>query len=929
MKRPPLALLCITLTSAAAQPRAHQDQPDVERLVRDGNVEELTRVLGGGRDVDDFHALAEAQVNRARRVADPEQRQKAFEDARRRFDEWIRKIETQPGAARMRIQAESAAARSALVGVILSYWAAGDLDELEATGDVRERRDRLQSLLLDATRQCAQAWDATRPLVEALTFADARTEDEYLALGIFETVQRLALELRVQTGWSNLGLALVESPRSTRRAAALRDAERSFGEVLGAGQSGEVAARCALGLAMTLVEQGRFDAARRQFEDALLDAPPGPVAARIRFQHARCELRAGKFEESRAVLRPLVSKDPERLAPEDRPALFYVNLAHLWDANSFLLEAEALEQSAAQSEQKEALQLQARRQRGAGLAKMNRLAARGGPWPELVRRFTGQLEVGAVDEQKASATELLFSARGLIREGKHQEALSRLQIAAGRADAPASVAAEIQFQIGVCRYQLGDLPTAAEAFERVMKSRSEPFATQAAQFAFQLRARIAEDSRRREDYLALAETLRAVRAFPQAEASAEAGWWLPVALQAAGEYRAAAVEFAKIAPASPRWEEAQFRRLLCERRELEREGPELSTLALLARAAALAGELAAFSQAALSRAAAVGEAGSSGAADQTRRRAASALIQCAETQMMTGVEQYESALETLKDFESRFPGSDQLGLVLAARLRALRGLKRFDEAAGVVSTFLDTVASDETGGALATVADGVIDEVRRLENEGQLEQARAFAPSAVAVLERLDAWLSSKPALRNRRPLVAFGLAQARRLAGQLDAALRGVDELIRSDPKNGALLRLRALILTDRLGDAPRADSTDRARGASASVPDGIAPAPKAGAPAPKAGAPAPEALAAAREAWAALLRDPALRSAAPDRYWEARYQTLRLALAAGAAKDVRRGIEQERVWYPDLGGPRWRAAIERLYDEARPAVAEPRSEP
>ncbi|NUQ48209.1 MAG: hypothetical protein HUU22_19515, partial [Phycisphaerae bacterium] len=52
---------------------------------------------------------------------------------------------------------------------------------------------------------------------------------------------------------------------------------------------------------------------------------------------------------------------------------------------------------------------------------------------------------------------------------------------------------------------------------------------------------------------------------------------------------------------------------------------------------------------------------------------------------------------------------------------------------------------------------------------------------------------------------------------------------------------------------------------------------------------------------------------------YWEARYCWLRLRLAGGDAAEVARGIESERAWYPDLGGPPWQARLNELAEQAR----------
>jgi hypothetical protein len=73
-----------------------------------------------------------------------------------------------------------------------------------------------------------------------------------------------------------------------------------------------------------------------------------------------------------------------------------------------------------------------------------------------------------------------------------------------------------------------------------------------------------------------------------------------------------------------------------------------------------------------------------------------------------------------------------------------------------------------------------------------------------------------------------------------------------------------------------------------------------------------------AAREAWEALLKDPELRTRAPSRYWEARYHHLSLMAREGKSAEVAKAIASERVWYPEMGGPRWNQRFENLQRSA-----------
>ncbi len=91
--------------------------------------------------------------------------------------------------------------------------------------------------------------------------------------------------------------------------------------------------------------------------------------------------------------------------------------------------------------------------------------------------------------------------------------------------------------------------------------------------------------------------------------------------------------------------------------------------------------------------------------------------------------------------------------------------------------------------------------------------------------------------------------------------------------------------------------------------------------------GAPTTQRLTAARDAWARLLRDTSLRQNAPQRYYEARYHFLDLTLRLGDAARVVDAIRQERIWDAQLGGPAWKPRFEQL--ERRAARAAGRVEP
>jgi len=879
-------------------------EAEIARLVAAGAVDLLENRLRGRPPLEQLPYLARAQVNRALLARNPETRQRGLAEAERRYLAWIAAADSENADEPVQRAVALASARADFGAMILNAWAAADLDEFEISDGQRGEQARLLELLSRARSLLEQVQAAIQPLLQELDRGGQAVEDRYLALGVYDELRTLEIEAGMHLAWANLLAGMVDRGNAEARSAALRAAERGFRRLADPAAFAGTSTRVHLGLAMTLREQQRFDEAEREFQAALAAADP-VSAARVRYELARSRLRQGRFEEARETLRPLVETDPEKLPAGQQAARFYVNLAHLWDANSFLLEGEALGRAAEGAADRTSLLRRAQRARETGLIRMNRLAARGGPWPGLVQLYISAGVRLDASPGELSPIELLFAARQLSGQKRYAEALRRLQEAAGRADLTADLAGEIRFEIGVCHYHLDELPEAAAAFEQLAGSfRSHEKAEQAATFAYQLRARLAQESGRPEDHSRLADALlNVLRHFPGHEQRSSVLWWLPVALQSAQRYAEAAEHFARVPPDSPHLEEARYRRLICLRLALEGERERLGPAEFSRRAVTLADELHRYAREALERA------GSSPQPDALRNWAALSTVGAAELLVSPGVDQFQSALELLTDFETRYAGHESLGRVLTVRIRAHRGLRQFEAAAQVVQRYLKTEPPEKTGPVLAALAAGMQEEMQRLLDEGREAEARRLAADSLATFEQLERWARARGDRDAQAAAIGFALAWVQHLAGQHQTALTRIQELLAADPRNGNYLRLRALILTDSL-DARAADARSADTQASAAEVS-------------KAQASA-EQLSAAREAWEALLRDPGLIDSAPQRYWEARYHQLRLLLRSGRAAEVEKAIRAERVWRPELGGPAWRARFERLYAEA--AAAAPR---
>ena len=393
---------------------------------------------------------------------------------------------------------------------------------------------------------------------------------------------------------------------------------------------------------------------------------------------------------------------------------------------------------------------------------------------------------------------------------------------------------------------------------------------------------MAERDKRPEDYLRFVAVLQnLVESYVDHPNRDEALWLWPVALQLAREYEHAAERFAKVPEGTRHWEEAQFRRAMCQRQAVETARATLDADAYRTRIRAAARALVQYADAALQRANLAIK------PDELRAWSAEARLAAAEALSGIGVEDYQGALDLVQSFEQQHPDSELIGRVLSIRIRAYRGLRDFAQASRILQQFLQTAGPTQIGPTLAALAKGMQQEVERLLDSGQAEVARKLAADSVGTFEELEKWVRAKPGRAGNLAFVLSGRARMHYLAGQYEPARQIVATLLKEAPKNGNYQHLRALILS--------AELTDNAP---------------------------PAQLEAAQQAWAALLTDPGIRKHAPQRFWEARYNWLALTFRLGNAADVQKAISQERIWTPELGGEPWKSKLEALLAEAEAAL-------
>lgn len=853
---------------------------DVQKMIRDGMGDGLEARFKGGRTADEKQWIAQAYVNQSRKARTPDERRRVTDKADAKYREWLAQLEQQAQGGALKARVRLAVGRVAYAGMILSDAAGPGLDEFELTLGQRGG-DRLRELLETADAQYEKADAELKPILERRI----ELEEELLASGLLDAVLRARLDRVLSSGWTHYYLAQLSPADAPERRTHLQTAEQRFQSLVNEAPTGPMRYQCYLALALAQREQGRYRDAADNLRLATGPDADVRVNAQVQYETARLLLDQGQFDAARQALRPLTAKSPRDLAPEDVAIRFYINLAHVWDAYSYLLEAEGIRKSATDVASRLAILQQAQRVREVGLTRMKRLADLGGPWPGLVQLYVSRTVDLAAPPDRLSPMELLFTATSLLEAKRPHDALLRLEEAARRPNVDPQIAADVLFELGRCLYQLRRERPAAEAFAKLATDyRNSAKAMQAATFALELWGRVAEQSKRAEDYLALAHVLKnIVENYADHPKRDDALWLWPVTLELAGHYDEAIERFGKVTGARHR-DEAAFRQALCRRRAVEAQRKTLSAAEFKERSVAAAKALQAYADESLERADQAAK-----PADM-RKWSAQARVAAAELLVAPEVADFAGALETLAKFEQQYPDSDLLGRVLGSRIRAYRGQRDFAAAARTLEQFLSTATAAQAGPTLAALAQGMQEEVERLLADGQADAARTLAGEAVATFDELEKWVRADPQRAANVEFVQTGRARMLYLAGQYDTAKALAEELLKAHPKNGNYQYLLALVLSGRLTEAsPQAD------------------------------------VQAAKDAWGVLVSDAGIRQRAPERYWEAFYQWHALALRLGQAEEVEKNLTQYRVLYPELGGAPWKEKLEALLVEARTKLGLP----
>gem|GEM_PF-1625062 len=887
-------VFCCGAVVAAAAPEAEPDDrlPREERrlvagLIQRGMPELVEEMLSGRPRAQRVH-IARAYSRAGADAKEPKQRDAFFERAAKEYRRviklgrdrgWMRGDRRRLNVAQWRVE---------FADMILRRWIAADLDRFEITSGLDFNRQRLETRLREAASLYAKAGKTLRDLDIGV-----RTDEErFLLLGIVDQISAALDRQQLNIAWAWLYLAMVSEPDATDRPQLLSDALNAFDQASSSGAGPERKYNALLGAGIALREMGRLDEADSSFDRILSSTASLSLTARAGYEKARSLMRAERFDGARSELERLALQPTGRLDRTEAGALFYIRLAPLVHAYTWFLESKVTKRSA---NRRKDMQRKAQ-------AELLELMKQDGPWSQVVQVYL-DVVVGAKRKLgELSAEELVLTANRLMSQEAYDQAARAWRTLLDRKESGID-RHQARLNLGVCYFQMRNLRAAAEVFLATARSGPPPaIAGKAAKYAYRCWRQLAAKAESSGDYLKLAE---AAELFAEVSAdkdeSAEAGWIAAVASEEAGEYRQAERAYRRVPKTDANYWSAMRHISRCRQRFYEalpqnstsirrQSSARRAVTAWLDLADALAvlpaPEAAGATKQQVAKSPSQSSAKGSPVSDMAVRQRWIREARIAAASLLAGedLRDYKRCLSLLAEMPTS-------AWVLGLRIRCLQGLGDIEGANRVLEAYLAHDTGVELGGVLVGLAADMESEIKRLERAGRQNEAKRMANETLPTIRHLLDWIRSQPKHQKHAPIVELSLVRTLMQAGKQQEAERQLDELMAAHPENGSYVRIAAQL--------------EETIARSASGPQQKA------------------AMDKAESLWARLLKDTSLRDRSPAEYWEARYHWLKHQLRHdGRAAEVLRGIESERAWYPDLGGPPWQARLLALAEKARTMV-------
>jgi len=765
--------------------------------------------------------------------------------------------------------------------MILRHWIAPDLDRFEITSGLDFDGGRLMTRLNEAHRLYASVADALDDFDSALR----SDEEKFLLLGLADPIEKLLARRQLNWAWTRLYMVIVSGPDASLPPDLLTGAQRAFEDVIMQSSDPRQRHNAKLGRAMARREAGQPEDALHELRDVEASADHRDIIARAGYERARLLMHLGRFHQARREFDQLADQPTGRLAGAETGAIFYIRLAPLIHAYTFVLEANA---ENTRKGVRQRLHTQAR-------AALLKLAGRGGSWPDMTRIYMDVMAGTKRDWEQLSAIELSLLAGRLMADRQYEEALRAWTLVLEQAGADPR-RHEARFNQGVCLFQLQRVRPAAEAFLTEARDAPPPIiAGKVFEYAFRCWRQLAAESGAKEDYARLAEAARLFAGNrPEHEEAAEAGWVSALALEESGAYEEATREYDAVPRAAVRYWYARRNSARCRQRLYEALPEDTGATRRQGRARRavdawlkLADDLTALERAgdepdAKKKRKRRDEAARSPETDPRLRKRwiIDARLAAASLMLADDLRDHSACLALLE-------AMPRTARVLGLQIRCLQGRGDIDGATRLLEVYLKEGSGVDVGGILISLAAEMESEIDRLQRVGRRRDAKQMAVDTLPTIRHLLNWVQQRPEHAEHVSVVRFSLARTLARAGRRDEAMGLLEKLMTDDPSNGGYVR-EAALLQERIASMDIAADRKAAK-------------------------------ALAEALWAKLLEDPSLRETTPAAYWEARYHWLAFQLTHGRAALVLEGIESEQAWYPDLGGPPWQGRLLNLAEEAR----------
>lgn len=880
LARPSLPLIFMilvvpTVAASSDPPLSSRDEPDdrlprherilVEQLSQQGMPELVEQLLAEAPTMHLVH-VGRAYAQAARREHDAATREQFLGKAVDAYQQAIRLENDSSWCCGIRRGFDLVQWKVELADLIVRQVCAPDMDRYEITSGHDFDRTRL----LKRLKEAEQLHRAAREQLDEIVIDARRNEQTYLLLGLGGKVDRLSREAMIGSAWTSLLIGMLSERGTHGRRVRLDSAIGLFDLISRTEQDAHRKYNATLGAAIALRESDRTTEAEAAFNRVLESTMPDGLLARARHEKARLHMQRERFDRAREELSTLAHLPGGK---EEKDSAFYVQLAPVLLAYTDILDAGASHCPPAQKAELQKL----------ATSRLMEIAERGGVWTAVAQVYLALMDDEGGAPSALEDGELFLTGSRLMAGKKYARGVdiwTELLRRPGAVDRHN----QARFNLGICQIQLGEEAAAAKTLKQVFDdAREGELAERAAASWYQCLRRLAGAANDKAVYGELGEAAEVFcQAFPTHELAAEARWVGALAWQESGELDKALAAFKAVSRDHDRYWEARYREALVRQQvyDLFPAAEDTSRRHQLALDAAKVWRK--FGDD-LDRAQAVASKGEppvnypgSGRIALWRREAS---LAAAGLYASAEVRQYDQALELL-------PEMDETPRALGLRLRCLLGVGREAEAQALLSRVLASALESDSIGTLLDLAVRMERQMLALRASGHRRQTLQVAEDAIPVLRKLLELLQDDAKGRQDKEVVRFSLAQALGEAGRFEEARELYDQLISRDPFNGAYIRAAALMEEDvapHLSGKERRESEDRAE-----------------------------------KFWSRLLEDTSLRERIPDQYWEARYHWLRHQLRQGKADLVTRGIESERVWYPDLGGPPWQDKLHELATEA-----------